>query len=82
MSDQCCQIFHALGDKTRLKILELLKGKEICVSDICTHFEMTQPSISRFFSSKERTISNPENGQSQNEVIDLVNDEDDVVSSG
>ena len=46
MSDQCCQIFHALSDKTRLKILELLKGKEMCVSDICKHFDMTQPSIS------------------------------------
>ncbi|KAA3632681.1 MAG: ArsR family transcriptional regulator [Calditrichaeota bacterium] len=46
MNDQCCQIFHALGDKTRLKILELLKEKEICVTDICTHFDMTQPSIS------------------------------------
>ena len=46
MSDQCCQIFHALGDKTRLKILELLKSKEICVSDICKQFDMTQPSIS------------------------------------
>ena len=46
MDEQCCQIFHALSDKTRLKILELLKGKEICVTDICSKFEMTQPSIS------------------------------------
>ncbi|MFQ5454205.1 MAG: ArsR/SmtB family transcription factor [Candidatus Zixiibacteriota bacterium] len=46
MNDKCCLIFHALCDKTRLKILELLKKKETCVSDICKHFDMTQPSIS------------------------------------
>ncbi len=46
MNEQCCQIFHALSDKTRLKILELIKDKEFCVSDICKHFDMSQPSIS------------------------------------
>lgn len=46
MDDKCCLIFHAISDKTRLKILKLLKNKEICVSDICKHFNMTQPSIS------------------------------------
>ena len=46
MSDQCCNIFHALSDKTRLKILELVKETPYCVSDICKQFDMTQPSIS------------------------------------
>lgn len=46
MTDRCCQIFQALSDRTRLRILELLKQEEICVSDICKHFNMTQPSIS------------------------------------
>ncbi len=46
MTDQCCQIFHALADGTRQKILKLLKGKEFCVTDICKQFDMTQPSIS------------------------------------
>lgn len=46
MNDQCCQIFQAMGDKTRVRILELLRNKELCVSDICKHFNMTQPSIS------------------------------------
>ena len=46
MNMQSCQVFQALGDKTRLKILELIKDKEFCVSDICKHFDMTQPSIS------------------------------------
>ncbi len=46
MSECNCTIFQALGDKTRLKILELLKNKECCVSDISKNFKMTQPSIS------------------------------------
>ncbi len=46
MQNQCSMIFQALADGTRLKILELLKRKELCVSDICSHFDMTQPSIS------------------------------------
>ena len=46
MNEKCCQIFHALSDKTRLKILELIKDKEYCVTHICEQFDMTQPSIS------------------------------------
>ncbi len=46
MPDKCCDMFQALSDKTRLKILELVKQNEQCVNDICKNFEMTQPSIS------------------------------------
>ncbi|MGD8396724.1 MAG: metalloregulator ArsR/SmtB family transcription factor [Candidatus Eiseniibacteriota bacterium] len=46
MDDRCCTAFRALGDPTRLRILELLKREELCVSEIGQHFEMTQPSIS------------------------------------
>ena len=47
MGDECTTMFHALADPTRLKILELLKSEsELCVSDIATHFDITQPSIS------------------------------------
>jgi len=46
MDDRCCLIFHALSDKSRVKILQLLKKNESCVNDICKHFDMTQPSIS------------------------------------
>jgi len=46
MSDKCCQIFFAMGDGNRLKILELLKNEELCVSDICKRFNITQPSVS------------------------------------
>jgi DNA-binding transcriptional ArsR family regulator len=46
MDDRCSMVFHALSDRTRLKILQLLKDRELCVSAICRHFDMTQPSIS------------------------------------
>ncbi len=46
MSKECCLVFQALADKTRLSILQLLKERELCVSDICKFFSITQPSIS------------------------------------
>jgi DNA-binding transcriptional ArsR family regulator len=46
MDSKCCQAFFALGDANRLKILELLKNEELCVSDICKRFKITQPSVS------------------------------------
>ncbi len=46
MDNKCCQAFFAMGDPTRLKILELLKNEELCVSDICSRFSITQPSVS------------------------------------
>jgi len=47
MDEQCCQIFQALGDPTRVRILELLKEHgDLCVGAIAEHFEITQPSIS------------------------------------
>lgn len=46
MDDCCCQAFRALSDPTRLKILILLKEREMCVSEICDEFDMKQPSIS------------------------------------
>ena len=46
MFDQCCLAFHALSNKSRLQILKLLKKREMCVSEICKQFRMTQPSVS------------------------------------
>lgn len=40
------EIFKALGDDTRLKIVEMLLGKELCVCDILGAFDKTQPVIS------------------------------------
>jgi DNA-binding transcriptional ArsR family regulator len=46
MKFDCGQFFKAVSDPTRVKIMMLLMKKERCVSDICKHFNMTQPSIS------------------------------------
>lgn len=46
MNDDCCTVFHALADPNRLKILEMLKDSELCVSDITSRLDISQPSIS------------------------------------
>jgi len=46
MNDKCQIVFQALSDKTRQKILEMLKDRELCVMAICKPFDMRQPSIS------------------------------------
>lgn len=38
--------FHALSDPIRLKILELLRDRELCVCDLCEHIEVTQSKLS------------------------------------
>ncbi|MBI5184591.1 MAG: winged helix-turn-helix transcriptional regulator [Nitrospinae bacterium] len=35
-----------MADPSRIKIMMLLMKGEMCVSDICQHFHMKQPSIS------------------------------------
>lgn len=40
------KIYKALGDKNRRKILELLKEKDMSVSELLSHFEITQASLS------------------------------------
>jgi ArsR family transcriptional regulator len=40
------QIFKALGDETRLKIVEMLLGRELCVCEILEAFDKSQPVIS------------------------------------
>ena len=40
------KIFKALADKTRQDILELLSKKEMNVTEICSVFHTTQPTIS------------------------------------
>jgi DNA-binding transcriptional ArsR family regulator len=39
-------IFKALADKNRRKILELLKQKDMSVSELLKHFKITQASLS------------------------------------
>ena len=38
--------FQALADPSRRKILEILKKKDMSVSEILKHFEITMPSLS------------------------------------
>lgn len=40
------QFYKALGDETRLKIIELLFNKELCVCEIFESFNLSQPAIS------------------------------------
>lgn len=46
MKSDCCTFFKAVADPTRIKIMTILMKNEMCVSDICKHFKMKQPSIS------------------------------------
>jgi len=39
-------IFKALSDTTRLRVLKLLESGELCVCDIVTALDMSQPKIS------------------------------------
>jgi ArsR family transcriptional regulator len=45
--DQISEMYKLLADKTRLKILALLKEKELCVCDIVEIMKMTQPNVSQ-----------------------------------
>lgn len=45
-ANELSQIFKALGDPTRLKIIELLSHGELCVLDISEGLSMTQSAIS------------------------------------
>ena len=44
------RIFRALSDRTRLRILNLLKGGEMCVCDLVDILEVPQPTASRHLS--------------------------------
>mgnify|MGYP002641282966 FL=1 len=44
------KFFKAISDPSRVKIMELLKDKELNVSEICQHFDMQQPSVSHHLS--------------------------------
>lgn len=39
-------IFKALSDETRLKIISLVSGTELCACDILEEFEISQPTLS------------------------------------
>ena len=37
--------FRALGDETRVKIVDLLKNGKLCANDILEYFDITQPTL-------------------------------------
>ena len=45
--DEIVEEFKVLGDKTRLRILSLLQGRELCVCDLTEVFEISQPGVSQ-----------------------------------
>jgi ArsR family transcriptional regulator, arsenate/arsenite/antimonite-responsive transcriptional repressor len=44
--DELLSVFKALSDETRLRILKLLEGGELCVCHLVAAFDMAQPKIS------------------------------------
>lgn len=44
------QIFKALSDETRLRVMKLLQERELCVCELIQVLQMSQPRISRHLS--------------------------------
>lgn len=44
--DSYALVFKALGDETRLKIIQLLSCGELCACDLLEYFNITQPTLS------------------------------------
>lgn len=42
-----CEVFKALGDETRLRIMYLLMRQELCVCVICEALRLPQPTVSK-----------------------------------
>jgi ArsR family transcriptional regulator, arsenate/arsenite/antimonite-responsive transcriptional repressor len=57
--------FSALADPNRQKILELLKEKEMAVSEIARHFKITMPTLSHHLDILKRAdlVSSRRQGQ-------------------
>jgi len=46
MMQELTNVFKALSDETRLRIIKLLERGELCVCDIVAAFDMIQPKVS------------------------------------
>lgn len=44
--EQCVSVFKALADGTRLRILEMLVGEDLCACKILERFSISQPTLS------------------------------------
>ncbi|MGG1574816.1 autorepressor SdpR family transcription factor [Fictibacillus sp. NRS-1165] len=49
------EVFKALADPTRRKILDLLKNQDLSAGEIADHFEMTKPTISHHLNTLKKT---------------------------
>ena len=45
--EEMAEEFKVLGDKTRLRILSLLQGRELCVCDLTEVLGISQPGVSQ-----------------------------------
>ncbi|MBI4349394.1 MAG: winged helix-turn-helix transcriptional regulator [Elusimicrobia bacterium] len=46
MEFDCGSFFKAVADPSRVRMMLLLCGKELTVTELCRHFKMRQPSVS------------------------------------
>ena len=54
MDTRAGALFRALGDPTRLRILHLLRGGELCVGDLVAVLRVPQPTTSRHLTALKR----------------------------
>jgi len=47
MNEKYTKLFKTLGESTRIKILNLIAEREMCVCELMEVFEMKQPRISQ-----------------------------------
>ncbi|WP_343684233.1 autorepressor SdpR family transcription factor [Asticcacaulis sp.] len=43
------QVFKALSDPTRRRVLQLLQGGPLSAGDLCDHFDVSKPTMSAHF---------------------------------
>ncbi len=46
LCEQVLEGFHALSDPIRLRALQLLRGRELCVCDLCEKLQVSQSKLS------------------------------------
>ncbi len=58
-------VFKTLADKNRRRVLQLLKTKEMTVSELLTHFDITQASLSHHLDvlKRARFVTDQRRGQ-------------------
>ncbi|MBX3055598.1 MAG: winged helix-turn-helix transcriptional regulator [Anaerolineae bacterium] len=55
--ESCCNFddfLKAMANETRQRMLRLLQEQELTVTDLCTHFHLTQPTISHHLAELRR----------------------------